>query len=494
MNQYASVAFLLIIALGACVFFGEAAVAQVNEAKDPDRTDEEIDDWFGGFEEETLEEVGTGTGEGDEFLGGFEEDTDEDSVQEGVEEEEPSTWSLDGEITFKTTYNISPDASPPWCGFSMVRPGFELTLKKKFSPSWQAQASVRGFYDLVYVLRGRDDYTDAVLDDYEKELEILDTFVQGSLTKKLDMKIGRQIVVWGPLFNLRVTDVLNPLDFRLPGLTDLDDLRLPVTMLKLDYFFGNWDLSGMWIPEIRFSMRPVFGSDFYPFPVPMPPAEEPENGFEFDDAEWAAALVGTFSGWDLGFYWAYVYNDQAHMVLVSPGPPEQRVRKHARVHMLGTAGNVAIGNWLLKGELALFEGLEYTNTPGVDYFRLDLGGGVEYTGFRETIISLEAANRHIFDYDPLLELPGDELSEDEFQWSFRIVKELLNDTLTLFLVATTFGIKAEDGAFERLAAEYDITDAVSVTGGVVFYQSGDKGRFRDVSQNDRLFLDVRYSF
>ena len=184
-------------------------------------------------------------------------------------------------------------------------------MKKKFSDAWQAQASVGGFYDLVYVLRGRDDYTQEVLDDYEKELEVLDTFVQGSLTKKLDVKIGRQIVVWGPLFNLRVTDVLNPVDFRLPGLTDLDDLRLPVTMLKLDYFLGNWDLSGMWIPEIRFSKRPVFGSDFYPFPVPMPPAEEPDNGFEFDDAEWAAALVGTFSGWDMGFYWAYILRRSA---------------------------------------------------------------------------------------------------------------------------------------------------------------------------------------
>jgi hypothetical protein len=494
MNKASSVTFLVIMALGVFVLCGDGAFAQGSEEKEPVRTQEEGDDWLDGFEEETSQEAGTGPGEGDEFLGGFEEDTDEDNVQEGGEDEKPSSWSLDGEVTFTTTYNFSPDASPPWCGFSMVRPGFEVTLKKKFSPRWQAQASARGFYDLVYVLRGRDDYTQEVLDDYENELEVLDTFVQGSLTKKLDVKIGRQIVVWGPLFNLRVTDILNPLDFRLPGLTDLDDLRLPVTMLKLDYFLGNWDLSGMWIPEIRFSKRPVFGSDFYPFPVPMPPAEEPDNGFEFDDAEWAAALVGTFSGWDIGFYWAYIYDDQAHMVLVSPGPPEKRVRQHARNNMLGTAGNVAIGNWLLKGEIALFEGLEYTNTPGVDYFRLDVGGGVEYSGFHETLISLEAVNRHIFDYNPLLELPGDEVGEDEFQWAFRFVKDFMNDTLTLYLVASTFGVKADDGAFERLAVEYDITDAVSVKGGVVFYQSGDKGRFRDVSQNDRLFLDVRYSF
>ena len=37
------------------------------------------------------------------------------------------------------------------------------------------------------------------------------------------------------LDNLRVTDVLNPMDLRVPGLTDIDDLRLPVTMIKLDY-------------------------------------------------------------------------------------------------------------------------------------------------------------------------------------------------------------------------------------------------------------------
>jgi hypothetical protein len=434
--------------------------------------------------------------EAEEFLDGFEEEAQarHGTLEEAGKEEEPSTWSLDGEVTFTTTYNVSPDASPPWCGFSMVRPAAEVTLKKKFSPSWQAQASLRGFYDLVYVLRGRENYTEAVLDDYEKELQVLDTFVQGSLTKNLDVKIGRQIVVWGPLFNLRVTDVLNPLDLRLPGLTDLDVLRLPVTMLKLDYFFGNWDLSGMWIPEIRFSMRPAFGSDFYPFPVPMPSEEIPDNGLAFEDAEWAVALTGNFSGWDLGFHWAYTYEDQPHMVVVTAGPPERRVLKHARTHMLGTEGNVALGNWLLKGEIALFEGLRYTHTPDVDYWRLDVGGGVEYSGFRETLISLEAVNRHIFDYNPALELTGDEVDEDEFQWAFRFVRSFLNDTLTLYAVASTFGVKADDGAFERVALEYDITDAIVVTGGVVFYQSGDKGRFRDVSQNDRLFLELTYSF
>ena len=70
----------------------------------------------------------------------------------------------------------------------------------------------------------------------------------------------------------------------------------------------------------------------------------------------------------------------------------------------------------------------------------------------------------------------------------------MNDTLTLTLLASTFGIKADDGAFQRLEAEYDISDAVSIRGGVVFYQSGDKGLYQDVDANDRLFAVLKYSF
>jgi hypothetical protein len=161
--------------------------------------------------------------------------------------------------------------------------------------------------------------------------------------------------------------------------------------------------------------------------------------------------------------------------------------------MLGTASNLAVGNWLLKAEAAWMDGLKYTNTPGVTYSRLDLGAGLEYTGFHETTISLEAANRHIFEYDDVLKLPPDEIDENEFQWALRVMQDYLNDTLTFSLLVSTFGIKADDGAFERLDAEYDITDAVSVRGGVVFYQSGEKGIFKGISANDRLFFEVKYS-
>ncbi len=452
--------------------------------------DDDLEKLVDGFEDEPSEDPKSIPTE-DDILKGFEEEVTA-ALPEPADEEKPSSWRLDGELAFTATCNVSPDATSPWQGFSMLRPEAELTLKNKFSDTWQGQISVRGFYDAVFTLRGRNDYTDQVLDEYETELEFKDSFIQGRLTDHLDTKIGRQIVVWGTLDNLRVTDVLNPLDLRLPGLTDIDDLRLPVTMAKLDYYVADWNLGAMVIPEVRFSKFPVFGHDFFPLQQPRPPEDTPEDGFE--NAQYATSLTGIFSGWDINFYYANIYADQSYAEEISSGPPEQSVRKHARINMLGAAANLALGNWLLKAEAAGFDGLRYTNTPGVDYARLDLGGGVEYSGFSETTVSLEVANRYIFDYDPMLEQAPDDTDENDFQWAFRISRDFINNTLTLTLLASTFGVKADDGAFQRLDAEYDITDAVSVRGGVILYQSGDKGIFQDVSANDRLFVVLTYNF
>jgi len=503
MKKYLQIIWLTICALSICCAPWKYSFAQESENLDEiiqgfgggeKKHDDELEDLMEGFKDEIPESEKEDKGEKDDFLKGF----DDDAIEKVVEEagEKPSTWSLNGEFKLTTIYNFAHKTPDPgktdWRGLSMLRPELELTLKKKFSESWQGQISAWGYYDLVYSLRGRDNYTTEVLDSYEKELQLRDTFIQGSLTEKLDTKIGRQVVVWGTLDNLRVTDVLNPLDLRVPGLTDIDDLRLPVTMAKLDYYFGDWNLAGMVIPEIRFSKLPVFGSDFYPSPVPLPPADMPEDAF--GNPEYAAALTGIFSGWDIAFYWANIYDDQSYSQVTSPGPPPQLILKHARINMLGAAFNIAAGNWLLKAESAWLDGIKYTNTPGVKYSRIDLGAGIEYSGFQDATLSLEIANRNINGFNEELKLPPAELRENEFQWVARIMKSYLNDTLTLTLLASTFGIKADDGAFQRLDAEYDVTDAISIRGGVVFYQSGDKGKFKNIGDNDRLFLEFRYSF
>ena len=151
-----------------------------------------------------------------------------------------------------------------WHGLSRLRAKMVLELDAKFSESWQARVAGHGFYDFAYEIQGRDEFTQEVLDENENELEFGEVWLLGSITDQLDLKAGRQIVVWGKSDNIRITDVLNPLDLREPGLTDLENLRLPVTMTKLDYFLWGLNLSGMVIHEIRYNKEPGIRQRLFP--------------------------------------------------------------------------------------------------------------------------------------------------------------------------------------------------------------------------------------
>jgi len=462
--------------------------------KKPEAADEIMQEVLEGFDDEPKDAVKITTE--DDILEGFDDDTKETGLKLPKDESKLSIFSLNGDVELGASYNFAhhkPEGNETdWRGLSRLRTELNLELNAKFSSSWQARISGKGAYDFAYAIKGRNEFTGDVLDNYEKELEFGETYIQGSLVKSLDIKLGRQIVVWGKSDNIRVTDVLNPLDMREPGLTDIEDLRLPVAMFRLDYYIGDWSLTGIAIHEIRFNKSPEYGSDFYPGSQPPPHEDKPDSCGK--NTEYAAAINGIFSGWDISFYWADFYNDVPHVELVSDGLPPQIEWKHARLKMLGAAFNAAVGNWLLKTEAAYIDGFEFFNAPDKEYSRTDLLAGIEYSGFKDTTVSIEAVNRHINDFDDVLKLSPDETQEDEFQWVFRLTRKFLNDTLTLTLLASTYDGTGQDGAFQRFSAEYDVTDSIEIAGGVVLYQSGDLARFRNTGDNDRLFCEIKYSF
>jgi len=463
-----------------------------------DRENKSFESVLEGFDDET--EAQKEVNGLDDVLRGFEEDeggTEELSRKE--KEKPPPLWEMSGSVGLGAAFSLAHDAPKPgetdYRGLSRLRPDLQLDLDLVLSKNWKALISGSAFYDLAYLINGRDEYTDEVLDEYEREAEFREVYLQGPLLPKLDLKIGRQIVVWGKSDNIRVVDVLNPLDRRELGLVDIEDLRLPVTMTKLDYYFGGWNVCGVLVHEIRFNKEPAFGSDFYPFGFPPPREEGPGEGF--DRTELGVALNGIFSGWDISFFGACFFEDQPHLEMVAPagpaGPPRLK-RIHSRLNMLGSAANLAQGNWLFKAEVAYFDGLEFFNLPEETKSRLDLLFGVEYAGLTDTNITLEMVNRHLFNFDPGMENDPDRTEEDDFQSVLRFTRDFRNETIELTFLASVFGMTAENGAFERVSLKYDLTDDWSVTGGFTLYQSGDKPIFSDIGDNDRLFFEIKYSF
>jgi hypothetical protein len=280
-----------------------------------------------------------------EILEGFEE---EEGLEPAAPADQPDSrfWRLSGELSLGSSYNLLSHRPPPgsaqYGGLSRLRAELDLQLDLELPGSWQARVAGRAFYDLAYRIRGRDDYTKEVLDLYEWVAEPTEVYLQGSLLRDLDLKIGRQIVNWGTGETFRVVDVLNPLDNREPGLVDIEDLRLPVVMTKLDYYWGDWNLSLIAVHERRFNDDPVFGSDFFPPWMGLGlPEREPAQTLA--NSEWAVALRGVFEGWDVGFFAARYYEDLPRVefpgFVLAGGEPVPLPTRHSRVTLLGsTAG------------------------------------------------------------------------------------------------------------------------------------------------------------
>ena len=373
-------------------------------------------------------------------------------------------------------------------GLSSLRTRLDLEADADFGVDWRARITGHAWYDLAAATGRRRNRPSAYADAYGREAELGEFFLQGPVADRIDLTLGRQVIVWGPSDQFRINDVLNPLDRRLPGMTDFKDLRLASSMARLDLYARSWSVSMIAVPERRFDKLPVPGSDFLAGSVGLPPRDAPGSTFGTPGA--AVALTGTFPGWDLSFHAARIHDSRPHVAFTHTGP---RLR-HGRVNMAGAAGSAVFGNWLIKAEAAVFSGERYTNERERTFSSLRAMAGAEYAGLADTSISLDAANTHIFSFDRNLEATPDGRHRNEPATAIRVSRRFLHDTVEISLVALTFGLTGENGSIQRLQASYDPTDSARITAGLVLYNSGNLGPFREIGSNDRLFLTLDYHF
>jgi len=489
--------------------------------------EENMDADLGGFDTETSssESFNELDGFGDEEevgddLDGFGDDTSTDKIAVEVQES-PSNLSVTGNVAFKTAFGYfnhsvyadkaSPTPSFPqgelldpvdYQGFNQAQTSIYLQADYKINSDWKVRVSGDAFYDAIYDLRD-EPYNQDTLDTYKTQLRFDDTYIQGRLTKDIDIKIGRQLVVWGKSDSIRITDVINPLDNRLPGMTDIEDLRLATTMAKLDYYVGQWNFSAMAIVESRIFLEAAPRGEYFPvdniFPIaPSPFFELVQPNVSWDNMQYAIAANGVFSGWDLSFYGADVFDSKWHIV---PGDtPQNTKRVVGKIQMLGSAVNIATGSWLLKSEIAFINGVKYNSTDDAKQ-RLDALIGVDYMGVKDTVLSIELANRHIFDYEVQMGeavAKPDYIQENEVQTAMRVTRSFENDSINATLLLSMFGEKWQYGGFFRASVEYDLMDAVVANFGIIDYLDTSEPEIRPftraIKDNDKIFADITYSF
>ena len=412
----------------------------------------------------------------DSLLDGF----DESDILEAQETQESIVTGLTGKLTEQIAYSINNDK--PHDNISSVKSSLLLDYEHKFENGFKFKANAKAYYDAIYDIKGTHKFSTQELDELKSEVELFDAYIEGSVTDSLDVKFGRQVIVWGRSDTIRVTDVLNPLDNRRPGMVDIEDLRLPVTMAKLDYFIGDWRVTPIAVLEQRFTKNPPFGGDFFPAPFALP------NDESYKDITYALSIGGEFSGWDVNFYASRLRDDSGYLSSL-PTPSI----KHDKVNMFGTALNFLTGSWLFKTEFAYFDGLKYTSASDKTFSRGDLLLGVEYNGFADTLISYDVAVKKIYAYDDRLLNELSALERNTYQHAFRVSKDFMNATINANYLVSLFGAALDEGGFQRAWIKYDLADGVNINAGVVEYIGG-SSLFDIIEDNDMVFADISYSF
>ena len=391
-------------------------------------------------------------------------------------------------IATRSAYNVGGRRRGPgrasYQSFSTLRVSGRGRLEIDVRDGLEAVAAVRGFRDYIYAAKGRDRFADDVLDEYESDVDVDDLFFRWRASDSLDFTVGRQRVVWGALDDFRVVDVLNPLDLREPGQTDLRDLRLPVASTRVDYSVSSFQLTGVVIHETRFDDIPVPGGEFFPDDEPLPAEQVPGNGG--GNTEYGLRLGGSFEGFDAAVQFARVFDDSSYF-----DAGELR-RRHARTRMVGFSLSSVSGDLLFKADAAHISGLKFFGAPGETRRRIDIGAGLEYTGLTDIFLSAELVARRLDEFGSELRNDVDQEVRTRVAAALRGSWTTLRGRLTLNGFGLALGPSAREGSIIRLDAEYSFTDAARFKIGALLYPDADELPFEAFDRSDRIFLEFTY--
>ncbi len=454
---------------------------------------DDLEDALSGFDEPVLKKESS---ELDDALEGF--DDKESTAQFTTLENTASTesMSISGNIGFESSYNTAHDApageNVDYRGFSKLLISADVLIDFTLSKNWKAKVELQSAYDLIYSINDSENYNADTLSTYESDIDFSEVYIIGSMTESVDIKFGRQIEVWGKSDSIRVTDVINPLDNREPGLIDIEDLRLPVLISKLSLYSGDWSYNLLAIHEQRNPVEAAIDSEFFPTSaLPFPPdfvmPDVGDGEIDLSETTLAISIDGRFSGWDLSLYAGRVTDSRWHF------ENNQTQRLYGLIDMTGIATNFIVNGFLIKAEIAYLSNLVY-NTTSDKKSRVDSLLGIEYQGITDWVLSAEYANRSIQDYEDQMINSPDNVEENTAQLAIRTSYSFDHDNATVTLLHSTLGSGGEQGGFNRLWIDYAVNDQVQVSAGYIDYLSGTNVMWDAISDNDRLFFNAKYSF
>ena len=318
----------------------------------------------------------------------------------------------------------------------------------------------------------------------------------------VDVRLGKQQIIWGKADGVFITDVVSPRDLREFLLPDFAEIRRGVMALKLDFYpeQQTWEL--VWVPEFVPTLPPAADGLWAIHPdYPVNPVFDHSREVVPATLE-NSEIFGKFSFMgsrlDLELMGGYMWDDDpvGHLQRIIDPDTHQLTGlvitpRHHRLGLAGGSFSSTLGPVVLRGEGAYYGG-RYFNTSDPaeadgtlqrDFLHYLLG--LDWTLW-EVRLSTQLVQQVVLDYDPMMER-----DEVENTVTFLASRDFLRETLRLELFAY-LGINAGD-ALWRPRAVYQPADGLELQLGANVF-TGSEGRFGQYGRNDMVFSKVKYSF
>ena len=162
---------------------------------------------------------------------------------------------------------------------------------------------------------------------------------------------------------------------------------------------------------------------------------------------------------------------------------------HETMTMIGGDLSMPVGEFVLRAEIAEYFGEALGYASNLDYARKNtfnaLGGIDWYAGDNWTFM-VQYLHKYIADYSHNLAA-----EKNSSEMTFRISKELLNNTLKLSL----YGVFDIDnlGYYGRASGDYSVTDQVMISLGYDHF-GGKRGQLADYDKNREVWAKAKYYF
>ncbi|MFH1621861.1 MAG: DUF1302 family protein [Candidatus Omnitrophota bacterium] len=407
-----------------------------------------------------------------------------------------------------------------------------------FTDNIQFYSEMKWWYDHTYDIEGR--YRDLVNNEQNAKLTIpvkgewLRECYLDVLTLRLDLRLGKQQVVWGTADGVRILDMVNPLDYREWTIKDYSEIRIPLWMLKAESeVMPNGFLQFLVIPDYEPNYYAPAGSPFalrtvvigarpigFPFSTVSTIDQRPERTFKNTKIglRWRNVIEeGLFSGLEYTLNYLHTYDFASAAYTLAVPPVLTLTRRAEQIEVLGFSfaksitkgmlGTTFGKGWTVRGEFAYVKngamnyGLDESIKGTVDVDQYNWVLGFDKTFFTTWDFSMqfiqlianakEEFNRTASNYTLLFGPTRGPLDKTENLITCLIGTSFAHDRVQPQVLV----IYGDDNDW-RISpkVKLEINDNWMVTTGFHVFGGEDQHLNGQFDKNDQFFLETKYSW